>query len=128
MTGQTSGQLLRVLDKLGIERRESTPAVSTGANVPSLDQERHEDAPALEDEAWYQDSVYESKLEWIILQHARRRGLPIPGSPAYSRAPWAVDVSEWIAEQREKASAKGRRPLAVLEHGYPVDNVVLLRG
>jgi hypothetical protein len=144
MVGQTSGQLLKVLDKLGAQRgggivptsgRPRTVAVGDDAAPEWVQMSRDgvtplADAP-LTDEYWYdgfEDSLYVGKLEGIIMRHGRRRGLPLPGSPAYNQAPWAVDPYEWVAEQKEKAATKPFRPLAVLEHGDPANNVVPLRG
>jgi hypothetical protein len=139
MTGQTSGQLLKVLDKLGVQRGGGIASTS-GRRPPSVQAEGYlhavqttsDDAPALEDEPWYQDWVYAEKLDWIFRRHARRRGLPAQGTPQFSRAPWggfAVrSPSDWIREQREIAATKPFRPLAVLEHGDPVGVVVPLRG
>jgi hypothetical protein len=100
MSGQTAGALLRVLDKLGVPRKTSSapPAVEAApvaAKPPG--------------EVWYEgieDTLYACQLEWIIQRHAQRSGgrLPVPGTEAYSRNPWAPDPWEWVEAQ------KGPRP------------------
>ena len=139
MTGQTSGQLLKVLDKLGAKRGNGIVPTS-GRRSPSVQAEGYlsqghiTSDDALEDEPWYQDWMYAEKLDWIFRRHARRRGLPAQGTPQFSREPWggmAVrSPSNWIQEQKEIAATKPFRPLAVLEghDGAVVDNVVPLRG
>lgn len=118
MAGQTHGQLLKVLDKLDGSQprrhrhREDLPAIDTAPTQPP----EAKPAKPLTDEHWYpgfEDNLYACKLEWIILQHARRRGLPVPGTDAYSRNPWAPSPWAWVAEQKERRRVN--RPLADLE-------------
>jgi hypothetical protein len=150
MSGQTAGALLRTLDKLGAQRGNGIAATSgrrpqmgTGSTAMSPNpQVGHgwvqmsrdgvtplADAPDT-DEFWYdgfEDDLHAEKIDAIIMQHGRRRGLPLPGSPAFNAAPWAVCGWEWVAEQKVKAATPGYRPLAILEHGADAaDNVVLL--
>jgi hypothetical protein len=120
MSGQTAGQLLKVLDKLGIQRRETEPAAHlTAQDASSVAPPPWTPNPPgtpLTDEHWYpgfEDNLYAEKLAGIIQKHAIRRGLPVPGTQAYSRNPWAVSPWQWVAEQKKRP--RMNRPLAGLE-------------
>jgi hypothetical protein len=119
MSGQTAGQMLRVLDKLAgggqprrHQHREDLPAIDTAPTQPP----EAKPAKPLTDEHWYpgfEDELAAEHLDWIIQKQARRRGLPVPGTQAYSRRPWAPSTRAWIAEQKERKRVN--RPLAELE-------------
>jgi hypothetical protein len=134
MTGQTAGALLRTLDRLGVQRGDGIAATSgrrsqTGAGstvTAALDpQQASPEEDDLPDDEYWQDLHEASRLEWVFLQNARRRGLPRPGTIAYGQHPWAVDEYEWVAEQRRIREAKPFRPLAILEGrgADPADSV-----
>ena len=85
MTGQTAGALIKILDRLGFRGRhrlfDTAPTAAKSAN----------------EEVWYkgiEGDLYAEELAWRIQRHARRHGLRVPGTTAYSANPWAVDPSE----------------------------------
>jgi hypothetical protein len=117
MVGQTSGQLLKVLDKLGVPRGPPVPAVHVedGASPPSVEK-------PMTDAAWYpgfEDDLDRERIAWVVQRHAERSGgrLPVPGTEAYSRNPWAPDVPE---QSGPEARARRRAEWRWMSGGLPV--------
>ena len=115
MAGQTHGQLLKVLDKLGAQRREVGPTVDA-APPPSTPPTPPTPSKPYTDEHWYlgfEDNLYAGKLTSIIRKDAIRAGLPMPGTLAYARNPWAVNPWSWVREQKERGGPnRGRTGIA----------------
>jgi hypothetical protein len=82
MAGQTRGQLLKVLDKLGAQRREEGPAGAAAQDTSSVRPRRQ--ATRSGSRASKTSSTPKS-CRGSSRSTARRVGLPVPGTLAYSK-------------------------------------------
>jgi hypothetical protein len=101
MIGQTAGALTKVMEKLGSPSRPAT-----GGAVAAPEPE----SPT--GEVWYQGiegDLYVEEIGWRIAQHARKTGLPVPGTSAYSRDPWADNVLNEEHPYGKRMRIRGRR-------------------
>lgn len=115
MAGQTHGQLLKVLDKLGAQRREVGPTVDA-APLPSTPPTPPTPSKPYTDEHWYpglQRQPVRGKADVDHPEACDPGRTAYAGHPAYARNPWAVNPWSWVREQKERGGPnRGRTGIA----------------
>jgi hypothetical protein len=98
MAGQTRGQLLKVLDKLGAQRREEGPA---GAAAQDASASGH----AVRRRGLVPGHRRRHLRRKAVVDHPEARppgGAPSAWHPGVLQNPWAVDTWQWVQDQKQR--------------------------